>query len=324
MAGAEFASLLPRYGLIKVTGRDAQAFLQGQFSCDVTAVSPAKSTLGAWCTPKGRVLEVFCLFAQDGAFFIRLPAARLAGMLARLQMFVLRADVYLQDAKDEYAIAGGQGQDHDQGLQTWLRNVLAPEALPEKLFAYVATRGIGVLRLPGEMPRYQICAAPGVLETLPETPFPGTESGTGCGQWELAEINAGLPELDQCHVERYLPQMLNLEPLAGLSFDKGCYPGQEIVARTQYLGRLKQRMYLLKGHDPQGQLQTGSDLMAANDNSGAGKILRLHRDKSGHCRLLAVLNIAMAERQPSFTAADNISLPLHPLPYEKSFSETDD
>ena len=222
-------------GALSVSGPDAASFLQGQFSNDVTALAPGGGQLSAWCSPKGRVLANFTLRCIAGDHFeLLLPRLLLEAVQRRLSMFVLRAKVTLRDASDA-AIRIGVGGPAAAECVAGLAGAAPP------LLRWTPIEGGSVAALPG--PRFIVSvdptAAPGRWDRLA-----GGAHAAGFPCWQWLTIQAGVPVILPPTQDQFVPQMLNLDLLGGISFHKGCYVGQEIVARMQYLGRLKERLAL--------------------------------------------------------------------------------
>ena len=197
---------LTRYGLLAVTGADARDFLHAQLTNDVQQLGADRAALAGWCTAKGRLLATFLVIPSPDGFLLQV-ARDLAPMVTkRLSMFILRSKVKIADESDAWAQYGCW---ETKTALTWDGGVAT---VP------VADR---VLKL-------------GKGLTLPAS---RTEDA-----WILEEIRAGRPFITAATQDKFVPQMVNLEKLGGVSFQKGCYPGQEIVARAQHLGEVKRRM----------------------------------------------------------------------------------
>ncbi|NIQ25330.1 MAG: folate-binding protein, partial [Gammaproteobacteria bacterium] len=227
---------LSHRALIAVEGEDAFSFLQGQLTCDMNEISGERSRLAAWCSPKGRVLALFRLLRLESGFLLELPKAQLETTLLRLSMYVLRARVSLEPVSDDFLQVGLAGGSASELIAK--RYGSAPE-LPDQ----VATAGGNrIIRLRGDPPRFQFIGAAPDAKALWESAA-GLLTPAGFAAWSLLGILAGVPE--EVGGDEHLPQMINLDVLEGLSFTKGCYVGQEIIARTHHLGRLKRRMYVI-------------------------------------------------------------------------------
>jgi tRNA-modifying protein YgfZ len=301
---------LGHLGVISVHGKDAVAFLQGQFSNDINAVDEGHSQLSAYCTPKGRVLGLFRLFRRGDTFYLRLPLDTLDAVVERLRRYVLRAEVMLEDATDTFIRIGVTGKDAAEEM------INALGALPEQPNDAVHTQDLSVLRVPGIHPRFEVYAlsfdaAKRLWDTLNVRGAP-----VGQDAWQLTEIQAGLPNVYASTAEQFIPQMLNLQLIDGVNFRKGCYPGQEIVARTQYLGALKRRMYA--GHIATDTPPSPGDALYTPEDSvqAAGQLVDARPHPDGGYAVLAVLQISAAETGDLHLASgDGPVFTLETLPY---------
>ena len=265
---------LPELGVVCVSGADAVSFLQSQLTNDVSRLAFGKVQLSAYCTPKGRLLATFHQWRTDDGVFMRMPREIIGSVVKRLSMFVLRAKAKVTDVSDTWATYAllGEGTDvlHDAGL-----------AAPGAPWVSTATGTVRVDRLlptPDGVARY-------LLTSPRESQLPISEDVTRApsSRWWLSEIDAAVPTIFAATQEKFVPQMVNLEVLGGVDFKKGCYPGQEIVARSQYLGKLKRRMNIADVdatdvqpaadvHHSDATQPVGTVVMAAA-SSGAGSAL---------------------------------------------------
>lgn len=267
------ATVLNDYTLLRFSGPDAPAFLQGQLTCDVLALRPGTSTYGGYCNPKGRLLATFLLIADDAGFVMMLPASLAEPVRKRLSMYILRSKVKLEDVSTTHVACSAPG-----------------------------SRAPSALRLPGNR----------LLAILPRDQ--ASDLAADSDVWIAADIAAGIPFVTPATQEEFVPQMVNLDLIGGLSYSKGCYPGQEIVARTHYLGRLKQRMYrvLIQA----GAVAAGQKLYCdALGEQASGMILAAIRAADGW-DALAVLQTAHARTSPYHLGApDGPQLLITTLPY---------
>jgi folate-binding protein YgfZ len=304
-ATARFIVLEP--GLIRFSGDDTQTFLHNQLSCDIGPLAGSRSTYGAYCTPKGRVLASFLLWRSEQDFFMQLPSPLREGIQKQLSKFILRSKVKAADASADWTIIGVAGEGATALVQRAAG--LAPEATSDVVHA----DGVSMIRLPAD--RFQIVAAstkaPGVLAALAQ----GAEKADA-GYWEWLDIRAGVPWILPATQEAFVPQMVNLDLIGGVSFEKGCYPGQEIVARMHYRGTLKQRMYLANLASNDGP-QPGEKLYSPDfSDQACGTIVNAARSPKGGYDLLAVIQIASAEKgDVRWKAPDGPALKLLQLPY---------
>lgn len=299
---------LSHYALVQASGKDASQFLQGQFTNDMREVNDTRSQVSSWCSPKGRILVNFRLFKRNDAYYLLLPIDCLAATLKRLQMYVLRSDVKLVDVSDSLVRLGVSGDQSAQLLQMGLGI-----ELPNEDNGCVTVGDVTVLKIAGIMPRYLVIGEPDVLQTFCQQqsmPFVGVKA------WGLLDILTGYPQITAATADMFVPQMVNFELIGGVNFKKGCYAGQEIVARLQYLGNLKQRMYL-------GRIQTdsapaaGAFLYVAGQEQSIGQLVSAQPHPQGGYAALAVLQIARADAPAiHLGSAEGALFSLEPQPYE--------
>jgi len=303
---------LSHFALIEVTGDDAADFLQNQFSNDVRLVTDNQSQLSSHCTPKGRVLTNFRLFKREGAYFLRMAKGLLEPSLKRLRMYVLRSQVTLEDKSDALARLGLSGPHAEQLLTSTLGRA------PSDIDATVTTDGVTVIRVPGPHPRFELYGAPERLQGLWKDLAQKTRP-VGEDAWQLLDIRVGIPTVFPETTEAFVPQMINLHAIDGLSFRKGCYPGQEVVARMQYLGKLKRRMYLAHVESDQ-RPDPGMNIASEESESaqGAGKVVDARPSPRGGFDMLAVIQISEVEAGQTLRVGDasGPALELEELPYE--------
>ena len=304
---------LSHYGLISAEGADTQAFLQGQFSNDVRLVTAEKSQLSAYCSPKGRILTSFRLFYLKDKYYLQMPLPLLEQTLKRLRMFVMRSQVTLVDDSEQMARMGLAGPDSEQYLRDIGVNY------PVDVDAASLNGNVLILRVPGTIPRFEIHGPASELISLWDKLATKT-TPVGANVWSLLDIQTGLPVIQSQTVESFVPQMVNLELINGVSFKKGCYPGQEIVARMQYLGKLKKRMY--RAHiATDDTIQPGDDLYSgSSDNTQSiGNIVNAQPSPAGGYEALAVIQITEAEQGEVRWGSKNGSiLEINELPYSLS------
>lgn len=239
---------LSHLGLLEVSGADALTFLQGQVTNDVKLLTMTNDAhLTAYCNPKGRMLALFLAFYHHDHFHLQFNRELLVPIMKRLNMYVMRSKVKINDISDNFKIIGLDGPDAATILASSLMKIARDIELPTKEYAFVSLANAVILKLPSmaNHARYEIFAD-NTLATeiknllqercqLVEKPY-----------WDYLEINAGIPDVQLVTQEQFVPQMLNLDILNGINFKKGCYTGQEIVARTHYLGSVKRRTYLVE------------------------------------------------------------------------------
>ena len=234
MTRTGFCDLI-QHGLIRFSGEEAQTFLQNQLTCEVAALGPAGSTYGAYCTPKGRVLATFLLWRSEQDYFLQLPSSLREPIQKQLSKYILRAKVKAADTSAEWVILGVAGKDAGELVKRTVGQA------PESVHGVLHTPDATLIRLPGD--RIEIVAAREKAPRIHEALAAGAEK-VDANYWERLDILAGIPTILPATQEAFVPQMVNLDLIGGVSYEKGCYPGQEIVARMHYRGTLKQRMCL--------------------------------------------------------------------------------
>lgn len=229
------AALLPFLGVLRFHGEDAARFLQGQVTHDTSLLGDGRTLLSAVNTPQGRVIAVLRLRQTEDAVYALLPADLLEHLAARLRRFVLRAKVDVQVAADlQVAWVGGQPFSDTLAVESYdatRTQSIIPQAGATEVVSFDYAPGRQVLATPGTALR-------AITGLSLSRALPGIED-----EWWAADVAAGLPQVFRASTEQFVPQMLNLDRLDGISFSKGCYTGQEIVARTQHLGRIKRRTF---------------------------------------------------------------------------------
>ncbi len=298
---------LPQFGLIRFSGEDAQTFLHNQLSCDVAALTPGRATYGAYCTPKGRMLASFLLWRSEQGFFMQLPSSLREAIQKQLSKFILRSKVKAADASGDWTLIGVAGKD----AAVLVQRVIGQAPQEERGVAH--TSDATVIRLPGD--RFEITAAKDKALRILDGLAAGAEKAEP-EHWEWLDIRAGIPTVTPATQEAFVPQMVNLDLIGGVSLEKGCYPGQEIVARMHYRGTLKQRMYLANIAGSENP-QAGDKLYGGGfGDQACGTIVNAARSPAGGCDALAVIQIAGADAGGiHWKTPEGPLLKLLPLPY---------
>lgn len=301
-------SALDGLGVIAATGDDAARFLHGQLTNDVEHLSADRLLLAGYCSAKGRLLATFRLWRDDRAIYLLLPRELLPGVLKRLSMFVLRAKVRLADESDgwrAWAVFGA-------GAESKLRAIAGVvPAAPGQCLLWGGARLArlhGSARLPE---RFLVLAPAPEAERLASALSDQPCIGDGAFWW--SEIDAGMPTVFAATQERFVPQMINFELVGGVSFSKGCYPGQEVVARSQYRGKLKRRMQLAHGA---AAAAAGADVFAVGDAEAAGTVVMTASAPGGGFDMLIECPLEKIEASLHLGAPDGPVLALRPLPYD--------
>ncbi|GAC1625311.1 MAG: folate-binding protein YgfZ [Nevskia sp.] len=253
---ADVVAPLADRAVIRARGAEVDAFLQGQLSNDVRELSLGRAQLTSYSTPKGRVLAVFTMIRRADAVWLETQADIATAICKRLRMFVLRSKLVLDEAGSEVAGLGLSGPN--------AAAILAGAGLPvpEILWGCAEAGALVIVKRPGAgHPRYTVHGPAAALAPL-WADLAAKVRPVGSAAWRLLDILAGLPAIHADTGEQHVAQMLNLDQLEGISFAKGCYPGQEIVARLHYLGSLKRRMFAAYCAGP--QVARGSSIYAAD------------------------------------------------------------
>jgi folate-binding protein YgfZ len=293
--------------VVTITGPDAAAFLQGQLSNDAVALPEGAAQYTSYNSPKGRMLANFPLWRLHGDFFALLPGDLAAAVIKRLRMFVLRSKVKVEDLAAGTARFGVGGADAPAALA----GALDLPAAPPPFTATVAADAT-VVALPG--PRYLVVAAGGRRDAL--TAALGARAAPAAfDTWRWLTIRAGVPVITAATQDLFVAQTANWDALGGISFGKGCYTGQEIIARTQYLGRLKERLFLF--HAAGTAVAAGTRVFSAVfGDQPCGTVVDAAGAPGGGADLLAVLQLAAAESgDVRLGAPDGTPLEPLPLPY---------
>ena len=284
---------LPHLGVLRVQGADAIPFLQGQLTNDFALLPDDQARLAAYCSAKGRMLASFIGFKRS-ADEILLVCSRdlLPAMQKRLAMFVLRAKVKITDATGDFALHG-------------LADAAVPQ--PGAPWTRVASSEADIVHL------YPAAGVPRALDVRPvAAPAPVGEAMTTAA-WLWGEVQSGVATLSAPVVEAFVPQMLNYESVGGVNFKKGCYPGQEIVARSQFRGTIKRRAFVAHADAPMAAGQEVFD--AADPEQPVGLVAQAAEAPEGGNDAIVSLQLAAQGADLRVGTADGAVLRLQPLPY---------
>ncbi len=288
--------------LIRVGGEDATAFLQGQLTQDVAALDDARVLWAAHCSPKGRMLASFLMWKAAGQIWLDAPEDLAEPALRRLRMYVLRSRVTLEDARATQARLGLCGPGAMALLET--------AGLPAAPAPGTHDTWEGVTRIAVSPERLMLVAPPEVLASLQACLSPHCAPGSG-RDWTDAAVREGVAEITLATQDEWIPQMLNWDLVGGISFKKGCYTGQEIVARTHYLGKVKRRLLRFRAAGP---VQVGQELI--QDGTAAGKVALVGGDSAQGSEFLAVVQLeALVRGTLHLGSAEGPPLERLPLPY---------
>ncbi|HEX9182757.1 MAG TPA: folate-binding protein [Burkholderiales bacterium] len=295
------AAELPQYGMLSCTGDEARAFLHAQLTSDIVSLGADGARRAGWCSAKGRLLATFLVIPQDDGFLLQLSRDLAQPVAKRLAMFILRAKVKLADASSDWAQIGFWGASAAERL-----GALGLHAPVADLAVTRGANGIAV-RLGAQ--RYLA-----VVRAARREAGLAAQADAAAGNWALEEIRAGQPMVVLATQDLFVPQMVNLERLGAVDFKKGCYPGQEIVARTQYRGVLKRRMVRAR---VSAAAVPALDVFAEDaPGQASGTVVNAAPTPEGGHELLAVVQISSLEAASVLRlgAPDGPRLELLPLP----------
>ena len=276
-----FLVSLDSYSAISLIGEEQTKYLQGQVTCDVNSSNDNNLLIGAHCNAKGKVFSVFRLINRNSAHLLIQPKASIDDSITELKKFGVfaKVDITLTDELSLFALVGEQAT-------TILQDKF--NQVPDSLTPVVQSNTTTLVYVAGKQARYLLIDDSSVLENIIATlDQPIYHSSL----WNLLEINEGFPQLSSKCSGEYVPQMLNLQAIHGISFTKGCYLGQETVARMQYLGKNKRALYSLKTSLTQPlKIDDVIEKQLGENWRKAGDILTSYQADNGECYLQAVLN----------------------------------
>lgn len=271
---------LTDFGAISLSGEEQSKYLQGQVTCDVNSKTDTNLLVGAHCDAKGKVFSAFRLINRSDAHLLLQPKGSIENSLSALQKFGVFAKVTIEEAKDLHFIALVGSQASDLLKQEFSQ-------VPDSLVPVIQVGSTSIVYLCGDTPRYLVIdnkdSTATLLQKFSLPIFPQAV-------WDLLEITNGFPILNAQTSGQYVPQMLNLQAINGISFTKGCYLGQETVARMQYLGKNKRALFSLKATLV--DLFTTEDVLEKQLGENwrkAGDILAYYQSTNGDCFIQAVL-----------------------------------
>ena len=282
---------LDDWGVIRASGADAATFLHGQLTQDMLQQGDDLARLAGFCSAKGRLLASFVVWrGAAGELLLACSADLLPAMLKRLRMFVMRAKCTLDDASAELPLWGLAGD--------------AAAAAPAAVWGCAS----GAIRLPPALAHGQL-----VARALAVGAAPAGAEPLDIDAWRWLEVHSGVVRIVAATAEQFVPQMVNLELVGGVNFQKGCFPGQEVVARSQYRGTLKRRAQTVHA---QAALQPGQEIFhSADPGQPAGMVALAGSWQNHHAALVEVKLAALADGELHAGSADGPRLSVAPLPY---------
>jgi tRNA-modifying protein YgfZ len=273
---------LSHLGLLEISGTDAVTFLQGQVTNDVNLLTGTNAHYSAYCNPKGRMLALFLAFAHYDHLHLQFNRELLEPIMKRLKMYVMRSKVEIKDVSDTIIKFGLNGPQASSMLEAVFSKI------PTQDYELITLDNGVVLKLPS----YNNDARFEIFTDVVNAPLIWEALKINCKvvektYWELLEIQAGIPDVSLATQEQFVPQMLNLDILNAINFKKGCYTGQEIVARTHYLGSVKRRTYLAETPTE----AASGDKVTDAAQSEVGQVVRVAPNLTGSFDVLAELRI---------------------------------
>ena len=308
---------LGQFGTLRASGAEAQSFLQNLLSNDINQVSSTQAQLSSLSTAKGRMLASMLIWRDGDDYLLQLPRVLCEPIRKKLSMYVLRSKVKISDAGNKIVSLGLSGTNVQEILHKQFGELLQ---IP---LSIINTSTASVMKINDA--RFQINAtaqhAPALWAALNPHAQP---VGSIC--WDWLNIRSGIPIILPQTQEQFVAQMVNFDLIGGVNFKKGCYPGQEIVARTQYLGKLKRRMYLAHlnhgAHlDSNETPRPGDELFSADmEGQASGMLVNTAPAPSGGYDVLAVVQTSSRETQPvHWKSLQGVALEFLPLPYAPLF-----
>lgn len=285
---------LDHLGVIRVQGEDAASFLHGQLTQDFSLLGMTEARLAAFCSAKGRMQASFIGFKRSHQEILLICSRDLLpATLKRLSMFVLRAKAKLSDASNEFTLLGLAGEAvPESSAKPWTKSELGPASLVTLYPADETPRALWVAPVSTPTP-----SGPALSDAL----------------WQWGEVRSGIAMVSAPIAEAFVPQMLNYESVGGVNFKKGCYPGQEVVARSQFRGTLKRRAYLVHCQEV---MQAGDEVFEpADSEQPCGLVAQSAVAPSGGYDAIVSLQISAAQGLLHLKSAQGAPLKLLPLPY---------
>lgn len=307
-----FVATVTDQGLIAANGVDAASFLHNQLTNDVEHLSATDARLAGYCTPKGRLQATVLMWRSGEDIFLQLPRAIQAPLQKRLTMFVLRAKAKLRDATEEperVAVLGLGGAKAADALRAQVGD------LPAAPYAKIDGAFGTVIRLADAFgaARFQWITS---FDTA-QAALPALRAALALGgdaAWQLSAIHAGVAQVSLPTQEQFVPQMINYELLGGVNFKKGCYPGQEIVARSQYLGKLKRRTVLATLVNA--AARPGDEVYSVADpEQPSGMIVNAAPNGAGGADVLVEIKLAALDGEVRHASAGGTPLSFLTMPY---------
>lgn len=312
-----FMAPLESYGLVRVSGEDAVTFIHGQLSHDIAKLKADEARVAGYCTPEGRLLAILLVWKSSHDVWLMMPREILPELVKRLKIYILRSKVTMTDLSGEYAICGMGGKKAPDALASVF------SSLPDSIYAKKEASPDTLIRVPDAFGGARFLWVSPVAATAASASLSANLYQANDEDWALGDIAAGLPQVYEATQNRFVPQMMNMELVDGLSFTKGCYPGQEIVARMQYRGTVKRRMLSACAAMPgdhtarEAGIVPGLDVFDTDTpNEPCGTVVRAARYDAKRIDCLMVISRELlASASLRLGALNGPALRITPLPY---------
>ena len=307
---------LSHFSTVVFAGDDAAEFIQGQFTNDVTKVDEDNSQISGFCNNKGRMIANFRLFQHQQNYFISLKSDLLEDSISHLQNYILRAEVAVQDISEQLIHLGISGNNAESLLSPFVDKLSASVNSVSHNDNYI------IIRVAGDTPRYETFCSFEHAKTLWES-VSEKANVVNSSCWDYLNIQNGLAFINSNTSEEFVPQMINMDLINGLSFEKGCYTGQEIVARTHYLGKQKRRTYRIRitsDIEPKAGDPLATD--TSTENQYIGTLITVHPVAENEYEALAVIQIKSAEEEKLKLKDADAEITLLELPYSLEKEES--
>jgi tRNA-modifying protein YgfZ len=293
-------SPLSNFAVLAISGNERHAFLHGQLINDLNLIETPAAQLSAWCNPKGQIISNFLIINTGISYLLIFKYELKAFVQKRLTMFVMRSDVTIEDITESSPLLGIANTEDLSSLGT---------NIPTNAGGIYAFEGLIIIKHPDNSGRYLITGSIEALtKKLPELNYTYTSHSI----WGLLDIVAGLPWITSATQEQFLPQMLNLDALRGLSYQKGCYPGQEVIARLHYRGEVKKRLQIIKSEQP---LEVTNNLYPEHSDKKVGTIINTATHPDGSTYALAVIELDQVNEKLFADTESKQSISIIELPY---------
>ena len=279
--------------VIVIKGKDAENFLQGQITNDIEIIKDEdKAIYAGYCSPKGRLIAFFLIIKVRDNYYLFCPSSISEEISKKLSMYVMRSEVSLVKSPENtsYFSFYGGGEEERNFKNTW-------DALPNNLMETIqhpneqnTTGLLSITKLPGENNRYFVLGEKESIGMLYKKVYPNL-GGLDSESWHASDIEAKIPNIFKESQDKFIPQSLNLDLIDAINFKKGCYTGQEIIARTHYLGKPKRRMFLgaISTNEPP---KVGDEIYVENEI--IGQIVNFYEKDKEFYRILFEIRIEKA------------------------------